>query len=133
MSHHCTVHSFVNQILKWNEFYLFNFFYRILDYRKSVMRVGGSVAMTREMLHRRNHAIVLKRKSVSSTFTRHIIRIFTETTITYNWIIRFVIHVDIRSEVHVDTYTQTLLCNLTSHFCNKRIVGYSTQCHLIRI
>ena len=98
-----------------------------------MMRVGFGVAMTREMLHRRKHAVILERQGICSAFTSNIIRIFAETTESDHRIVWFVVDINIRSEIDVDTDSNTLLSDLATHFRDERIVGYCAQCHLIRI
>ena len=98
-----------------------------------MMRVGFGVAMTREMLHRRKHAVILECQGICSAFTSNIIRIFAETTESYHRIIWFVVDINIWSEIDIDTYSDTLFSDLAAHFRNERVVGYCAECHLIRI
>ena len=59
MTHHSAIDAFFNHIAEWCQFDVAHLFHRTCHRGQGQMRVGGGVAVTREVFHRGNQAFTL--------------------------------------------------------------------------
>ena len=133
MSDHSTCHALIYQIFKWIEFNTLQIFQFLVDLWQRLVRVVFRVAVTRKMLHRRQHSVVLKCQRILSSTFGHSLRVGAEAAHPDDRILRLVVDVDIRRKVDIYSNSAALLGNLSTHLAYKFLILNGSQRHLVRI
>ena len=97
------------------------------------MRIGGRIAVTREVFHRGNHAFALHSQGVGGGLLAHRLWVFAEAAHSDNRVGCIGVDIGDRRKVHMDAHALALLRNLLSHAVYQFVIVYGAKRHLIRI
>ena len=133
MTHHGAVHTFFYQIAERRKLDVAHLVHRAGHGGQRHVRVGCSVAVTREMLHRGYQAFALHSQGIGSALLAYFLRVFAKTTHTNNRVGRIGIDIDDGRKVDMDAHAFALFRHLLPHLVNQLVVADGPQGHLIGI
>ena len=133
MSNHSSVHTLFNHIAERRKLDVAHLVHRAGHGGQRHVRVGCSVAVTREMLHRGYQAFALHSQGIGDALLAHLLRVFAKAAHTYNRIGRIGVDINDGRKVDMDAHAFALFRHLLPHLVNQLVVANGTQSHLIGI
>ncbi len=95
---------------------------RMIDLWQGVMRIGVGIAVAREMFGRGQNIFLLHSLHISDGFFSNIVFIFSKRTEIDHRVVRIVVDIYHRGEIHMQPYPFYLICNLHSHFMEQFLI-----------
>ena len=105
---------------------------RTVHHRQRLVRVLVGVAMPREMLCRRKHAVVLQAFGVCHGLPGHIVRVFAERARPDYRVRRIAVHVHRRREIQVHPGHPAFRRHLLAVVVQQTVVLYRSESHVFR-